>query len=437
MSRLAKSRVKLDIAVNNEEVRRAFDKTYHDIAAKAHIKGFRPGKAPIGVIRMKYGAGIAREVIENLVEDAYRKAMEQYDLHPVGKGEITSEIPQISEESSFSFTMEVDVFPQCPIPEYAGLAVGTERYEVGESDVDAELARIAESRAEIEDKAKGVLEAEDLAVVDYEVFSEGASVENLKREGYSYDLKKPPFYPMFQDVLRGKTTGESFEVPATLPEQFFVSDLAGKDVVFKGQIVKMQKRNIPAINDEFVAGITDVKTVAEFRTRILEDMKGHAKNVESTKVRKKILDMLVDKTECEIPQSMLDAQIASMYEEFRRQISARFDFEEELAKMGKTPESLREEFAGDAEKSVRSQVLMREIAEKEKIEVSEEDINEALDGYARYYGADRETLRAYFEKNDEMSGVVSRVVRRKVLELLEKAANITVEKTLPFAEMKE
>ena len=435
MSRQAKSRAKFDIVVDNEEVRRIFGTTYREIAAKAHIKGFRPGKAPIGLLRMKYGESIARDVTEKLVEEAFQKAIEQHALHPVGQGEITSEIPQLTEESSFSFTMEVDVFPECTLPEYTGLAVGAVRYEVSESDVDAELAHLAESRAVIEDKTEGVLEADDLAVVNYEVFHEGAAVEKLKREGYSYDLKKGANYPNFHDALRGKTIGESFEIPATLPEQFSYTEIAGKDIVFKGQIIGMQKRVSPVIDDEFAAGLPDIKTLAELRERFLADMQEHVKSYESDTIRKKILEILVEKMECDIPQSMLDAQLDGMYEDFKRQISKRFDFEEELEKIGKTPESLRAELEGDAEKAVRSQILIHELAKKENLEAGAEDINALLDEYAHYYGADRETLRAHFEKNDEMHSVVSRIIRRKVLEFLERSANITVEKTLPFAEI--
>jgi trigger factor len=434
VSKLAKSRVKLDIAVGNEKVRQVFDKTYRDIAAKAHVKGFRPGKVPISVIRMKYGASIARDVTENLVEEAYRDAVGQHGLRPVGQGEVISEFSPLNEESALSFTMEVDVYPECPAIEYAGLTVATIRYEVGESDVDAELARIAESRAEIEDKTEGVLEAKDFAVVDYGVFHDGEAVASLEREGYSYDLMADAGYPNFQDALLGKTTGDSFEVSATLPENFFVSDIAGKDVIFKGRIVNMQKRVLPEINDEFVAGISDKKTLVELRAYIMESMREHANAFEEERLHRSILEAIAKKTEFEIPQTMLDAQLGSLYEEAWRRTRIQSSPEEMMAL---APESLREDFREKAERMVRGQVIMNEIVKNEKIEADAESINAALEGQARYYGVDTETVRKFFERNNNMSSLALKAVRNKVFDVLKKNINITVEKTLPFAEIKE
>jgi len=419
-------------------VRQAFQEAYQKIAAKAHIKGFRPGKAPVGIIRMKHGASIAREVTENLIQDAYGKALEEHALHPIGSAELTSELPELGEGDSFSFSMEVDVYPELALPEYMGLPIGAERYEVSEGDVDAELGRVVERHANIEDKAEGALEAGDLAIVNYEVLDGGKVIDVLTREGYSYDLKMGASYPNFQDILRGKTAGESFEIASAIPEKFPIPELINKDVVFKGSIVKMQKRVLPLVDDEFVAGISDAKTVAEFRALLRERMEEYARQYESTKTRQKILDYLVEKTEFELPQTILNEQVESAMEEFKRRLEkSKLDMETELTRLGKTVESVREEFAAEAEREARAQICLSEIRKKENIQAEEVDIAEALDEYAHYYGVDREAMREHFTKSGEMESMVWRIVRRKTLEALEKAAVITVEKTLPFEEIRE
>ena len=153
MHKQPKSSVRLDIAIGNEEVRAAFDKAYREVAAKAHIKGFRPGKAPVGIIRMKFGHAISHEVLEKLVQEAYSQAIKEHALQPVGQGRVTSEIPELGESDSLNLTMEVDVYPEFTVPEYKGIAVSKKSYEVTDADVDAELGRLSERFTRFEDKA--------------------------------------------------------------------------------------------------------------------------------------------------------------------------------------------------------------------------------------------------------------------------------------------
>ncbi|MDR2734573.1 MAG: trigger factor [Spirochaetota bacterium] len=441
ISKLEKSRVRLDIVVENTEVREAFDRTYQKIAKNAHIKGFRPGKAPVGVIRMKYGTSIAQEVLEQLIKEAYDKAVLQHKLQPLGGGSVTSELSGLKEEDTLTFSIEVDVYPECVLPGYMGVPVTVDRYEVSQSDVDAELARITESHTAILDKPEGVLEADDLALVDYEVLLDGAPVQKLTRKGYSYDLKTGASYPDFQNALCGLTTGGSFEIPGRVPEGFPDPDLAGKDVIFKGEIAAMQRRKPPVVNDEFAASISDKKTVAEFRDLLFERMQEHAREFVSAAARQKILGILCAKFEAVLPESLVENQVRSALESFeqrmRRTSGSADSLEDLIERAGGSIEAMCKELRPEAEKSAREYILIREIAKKENIEPDEAEIDEALEGFAHYYGLDRETLRNRFIQSDEMSSLVWRLTFRKTLEFLEKAATIQTGNTLPFAEMKE
>ena len=435
LSKQPKSSVKLEIVVGNDEVKAAFDKTYQEVAAKAHVKGFRPGKAPIGVIRMKFGHAISHDVVEKLVQEGYSHAIEQHKLQPVGKGTVTSEMPELGEGDSLPFTMEVDVYPEVTLPEYKGLAVSRDSYEVKDSDVDAEIAKLAERFTKFEDKT-GALAADDLAVVDYAVLLDGT--EKLARKNFSYDLKTGASFPDFQDGLRGKAVGDSFEFPGKVPENFPDESLAGHDVIFKGTVNKTQKRVLPTLDDEFAAKISDKKTMAEFRAMLLENMNEHARSHESEIVRNKLLEQLVGKLKIEMPAALVEMQVEGMFEDFARTLAqSRVTFEDYLARSGKTVEKMREDFLPGAERAALSYLLIREIAKAEAVKAEEADISEALDSYARYYGHDREQLRQHFEESGEMDSLLWRIVRKKTMELLEKEAKITIERTVPFAEIKE
>ncbi len=438
MHKQPKSSVRLDIAIGNEEVRAAFDKAYREVAAKAHIKGFRPGKAPVGIIRMKFGHAISHEVLEKLVQEAYSQAIKEHALQPVGQGRVTSEIPELGESDSLNLTMEVDVYPEFTVPEYKGIAVSKKSYEVTDADVDAELGRLSERFTRFEDKADGTLESEDLAVVDYQVSLDGTPVEKLSREKYSYDLKTGASFPDFQDGLRGKKTGDSFEIPGKIPEAFPDKEIAGKDVIFKGSITKMQKRVAPVLDDEFAAKISDKKTMAEFRAMLLENMKDHARHHESEEVQNTILEQLVAKTSVELPEALVEMQLEGMFEEFAKTLAqTRMSLDEYLEKTGKTVEKMREDFLPSAEKAAVTYLLVREIAKTENVKAEDADIDEALDSYARYYGHDRDALRKHFIENGEIDSLVWRIVRRKTMDVLEKAATVSIEKTVPFSEIKE
>jgi trigger factor len=416
----------------------AFEKAYSEIAAKAHIKGFRPGKAPVGIIRMKFGQAISHEVVEKLVQEAYGKAIEEHSLQPVGKGTVTSEIPELTEGDSLNLTMEVDVYPEFTLPEYKNIEIGKNSYEVTEADVDAEMARLSDRFTKFEDKTEGVLEAEDLAIVDYEVILDDVSIEKLARTKYSYDLKTGASFPDFQDGLRGKAMGDTFEIPGKIPSGFPDKELADRDVIYRGSVVKMQKRVPPVLDDEFAEKISDKKTIAELRALLLENMRENARHHESEDVQNRLIEMLVEKTEIELPQALVDMQLEGMFEDFARTLAqSRMALEDYLEKTGKTLEQMRDDFLPAAEKAARSYLVIREVAKLEEVKADDKDIDEALDSYARYYGHDREALRKQFIENGEIDSLVWRIVRRKTLEAIEKAASISIEKTLPFSEIKE
>jgi len=202
----------------------------------------------------------------------------------------------------------------------------------------------------------------------------------------------------------------------------------------------MQKRKPPVVTDEFVASISDKKTVEEFHSLLLERMQEHAREYVTSATRQKILKILGEKIEVTLPETLVQNQVNSAlngFEQRMRKSRNTESLEELLAQAGSSLDKMREELRPEAEKSAREYILVREIAKKENIQPDEMEIDEALDGFAQYYGQEREALRAQLIKNDEMDSLIWRLTFRKTLEFLEKEATIQVGNVLPFAEMKE
>jgi trigger factor len=200
----------------------------------------------------------------------------------------------------------------------------------------------------------------------------------------------------------------------------------------------MQKRVIPVIDDDFVAEISDKKTVPEFRASLAEQLKEKAEQHKTESTRQKLIDALVEQTSFELPEALVSQQLDAMVGNFEQQLRRlRVSLNDYLANSGTSIEDIQKGFLPAAEKAARAYVLIREIADKEEIKAEEKDIDESIDELARYYGADRETVREHMLKDDGILTILWRIVRRKVLDRLEQTAHITVEKTLPFAEMKD
>jgi len=430
------SSLKLNISIDAEDVTAAFKSAYSEFSRKIKMKGFRPGKVPVGVIKMKYSTAVSQEVLDKLLNNAFTQAIKDNDLHPVSRGEIDAELPELKEGEAFNFSMTADVYPEFDLPQYTELPVTRNSYEIKDKDIDAEIAHLAERFATIEDIEAGTVASDSLVVLDYDVEFNGEIIEELSRAGVCYDQAQGIWYPIFGKGLRGLAAGESKDFKSSFPKEFGMKEKAGKDMVFKVKVVRIQKRVLPEINDEFVRKISTDTTLEEFKTNIRKNMEQHVRQQQSFKVQTDIMAQLVKVAEIDLPKSMVQSQISREVATLKKKLlSSRSTLEQFLEESGKTEEGLREEFTEPAQNLVKTVLILNAISKNENIKAEEGEIKEEVERLARIYNATFEETRIRLAREGKIESIAFDIRRKKTMEMLESKAKIEQGKTLDYAEL--
>jgi trigger factor len=404
---------KLSIEVAPEAVNRELEKAFADVAKKAKIPGFRPGKAPKAIVERHYGDEVRGEVLHRLLSDSYLQALQEHNLNPV-------EVPQIDNVSSLAkgspltFTATVEVRPNIELGNYDGIDVKEESLTVSDDEVNQTVERLREMYAQLEVVEGRPLENSDTAIIDFEGFREGKPIEGAKSAGYALSLGSGSLIPGFEEQLTGMNRGETREIKVTFPADYSNKDLAGKDAQFTVTLKEIKKKVLPELNDEFAKDIGNNATLAELKEGIKKDIEARKRDEQASAQREGILSKLVDAHSFDVPPGMVERELQSMAKSHATRMARRgldvntFDYAK-----------FRDENKSLAEKRVKGTLLLDAIAEKEKIEVAEQEVNSAIAGMARSAGQTAESVRKYYDSTEGgLDNLRASLTREKALALL-------------------
>ncbi|MDH4161202.1 MAG: trigger factor [Nitrospirota bacterium] len=385
---------KLHIQVLPDAIARETEKAVADIAKKAKIPGFRPGKAPKAVVERHYQMEIHSDVMNRLISESYLQAVQENNLHPVEMPNITN-ISPLEKDSPLNFTAMVEVRPQIDLKPYEGIEVKETPVTVTDEDVTATIDRLREMYANLE-----VVEGQDLgkdhtAIIDFEGFHEGKPIEGAKAQDHMLALGTGSLIPGFEEQLVGMKKAEQREISVTFPGDYHDKNIAGKAAKFNVTLKEVKKKVLPELNDEFAKDIGEHKNVDELKTRIREDLEIRKKNERASGQREELMAKLVDAYTFDVPGGMVEREMMSM----ARSQAMR------LARQGmdlKTFDikAFREKNHDLAVKRVKGSLLLDLIAEKEKIQVSENEVNAALAAAAQSTGQKIEAVKKYYEEQE-------------------------------------
>ncbi len=404
---------KLLIEVQPDAVTKEMDKAIADVAKKAKIPGFRPGKAPKNIVERHYGDEVRSEVVHRLVTESYLRALQEHNLNPVDMPQIENVSP-LTKGSSLTFTATVEVRPHIELGSYDGIEVKEENVTVSEEEVNETLDRLRDMYAQLEVVEGRALEKADTAIIDFEGFREGKSIEGAKAADYMLSLGSNSLIPGFEEQLVGMNRGETREIKVIFPEDYNNKDLAGKDAAFTVTLKEIKKKVLPELNDEFAKDIGNNATVAELKEGIKKDIEARKKNDQTSAQRETLLSKLVDSHTFDVPPGMVERELQSLARSQATRLARRgvdvnsFDYAK-----------FRDENRALAEKRVRGILLLDVIAEKEKLEVTDQEVDSALAVMARSAGQTVDTVRKYYESLDGgLDNLRASLVREKALGLL-------------------
>ncbi len=389
-----KSVYTLEFSVDKETFAKAVSNAYRKQVGKITVPGFRKGKAPRSVIEKMYGKGFFYEdAINEVLPDAFDAALKESALDMVGQPEF--DIVSV-DDNGVVLTAKVAVKPDAKIEGYCGIEAEKTVAEVTDEEVENEINTIRERNAreiEITDATKS--EMGDVCTIDYEGFVDGVAFEGGKGEDYPLKLGSGNFIPGFEEQVAGHAIDEAFDVNVTFPEEYHAKELAGKAAVFKTVIHKIKHIELPVLDDDFAKDVSEFDTMDEYRADVKAKIAKRHEDEADRKFEDAILDALIEKLEADIPEQMYVAETENFVRDYDNRLRMQgLDLKTYFQYTGLTLESLREQFRPQAEKQVKLRLALEKIAELEKIEATEEDVNEEIARIAEAYKMEVDQVRA-------------------------------------------
>lgn len=403
VEKMEKSQVKLTVEVAADKVAKAIDKAYDAMKKDFNIQGFRKGRVPRAMIEKMYGVEVFfNKAADFLIDETLFEAIEENKIEIAARIRPNElEVTEMSKDG-MKYVAIITVKPEVTLGEYKNLEVEVEKVEVTDEEVDAAVAAEAQKNAReitVEDRA---VEPQDKVTIDFEGFIDGEAFEGGKGTDYDLVIGSKSFIDNFEDQLIGKKIGEEVEVNVTFPAEYHAAELAGKPAMFKVAIKGIKVSELPEINDEFAADISEFETLAEYKedikAKLLKDKEVNSKNISE----QQSIENAVANATVEVPEAMVEEQVDRNVKQFASRMQAQgLQLEQYLQFTGQTMDAFKENFAKDAEHQIKSRLVLEKIAEVEAIEVTEEDIDAELKAIAAQYQMPYEELKKSFANYEQ------------------------------------
>ena len=402
VEKLEHNMAKLTIEVSAEDVEKALQAAYLKERSRISLPGFRKGKVPRQMIEKMYGPEVFYdEAANHMISEAYGKAYEECGLEIVSRPKV--EITQLEKGKPFIFTAEVAVKPEVTLGEYKGLKVDKVSTEVTRKEVDEEIDRERERNARTIEVTDRAVQDGDQVILDFEGFTDGVAFEGGKGENYPLTIGSGAFIPGFEEQLIGAEIGKEVEINVTFPEDYQAEELAGKAAVFKCTVHEIKAKELPELDDEFVSDVSEEsETVDAYKAEVEARIKERREREGRQKKEDQAVEQAVANAQMDIPEPMIDLQTKQMADDFARRIMQQgMSLEQYFQFTGLSEEKMMEEFRPQAEKRIRTRLVLEAVVAAENIEVSDERLDEELKKMADSYQMEVDRLKEFMGDNEK------------------------------------
>lgn len=400
VEKLEKNMAKLTVEVSAEDFKAAIKKAFNKNKNRFSIPGFRKGKAPQAMIEKMYGEGVFYEdAADEAINASYAEAMKESGLDIVSRPEVT--IEKIGKDEPFVYSALVAVKPEVTLGQYKGVEVEKADASVSAEDVEAELKKVQEQNARLLTVEDRGVEDGDQTVIDFEGFVDGKGFEGGKAEDYPLTIGSHSFIDTFEEQLIGKKIGEECEVNVIFPTEYHAADLAGKPATFKVTVKEIKVKELPELNDEFASEVSEFDTLDEYKKDV-EKKLAEKKEIEAnSKNEDAVVAKVVENASMEIPDKMIDAQAENMVQDMARRMQSQgLSLDMYLKYTGMTVEQMKEQARPDAEKRIRTRLVLEAVAQAENIQISDEKVDEEVAKMAEAYKMEVDKLKSYMSESD-------------------------------------
>lgn len=393
---------KLTITVSAEEVEKALQAAYLKQRSKISLPGFRKGKVPRQMIEKMYGPEVFYdEAANHMISEAYGKAYDECEIEIASQP--TIDVVQLEKGKDFIFTAEVAVKPEVKLGEYKGLKVDKVSTRVMQKEVDEEIEKERERNARTVEVTDRAVQDKDIVTLDFEGFVDGVAFEGGKGENYPLTIGSGAFIPGFEEQLIGAEIDKETEVKVTFPEEYQAKELAGKEAVFKCTVHEIKAKELPELDDEFASEVSEeAETLEDYKAEVKAKIKERKENEGKEKKENQAVEQAVANAEIDLPAPMVDLQAKQMADDFARRIMQQgMSVEQYFQFTGLNEEKMMEELKPQAEKRIRTRLVLEAIVAAENIEVSDERLDEELQKMADSYQMEVEKLKEFMGENEK------------------------------------
>lgn len=415
-NKIETNRWELEIEIEPDVFSKEVDKVYNRQKSRITVPGFRKGKAPRAFIEKFYGEAIFYEdAINALYPEAIEEAAKEAGIELVDD-KMDFETVKMGKEDGFVFKVKVTVMPEVSVENYKGIEIAkVETEKVTDKDVEAEVEKARNKAARLVNCEDGKAEMGDVTNINFEGSVDGEKFDGGTADDVNLELGSGQFIPGFEDQIAGHKVGDEFEVKVTFPEDYHVPTLAGKEAVFKTKLNKIQKKELPEVNDEFVKDISEFDTLDEYKKDLREKLEHSKKHAAEDKAENEMIEKFIGLVKADIPEALVKNKIRGLKRDFEYRLQPQgITLKDYIKYTGITEEKLEEQFRPQAEKHVKLELGLRKVAELEKVEITDEEIEEEYKKIADGYKLKPEQVKNFVRKED----ITADIKKRKVLEII-------------------
>lgn len=413
----------LAIEIGAEEIEKNLAKTYKRLQKKAKIKGFRPGKTPLNIVKRLYRGQARMEVMEELVQASYSAALQEHEINPIAAPEIEN-VSFPEDETSLTFTAKVEVLPEITLGTYDDIELEKRPVKVEESEIEAELEKLQQSMAQFKTIDERPTREGDTITIDFVGRLNGEEFEGGSAENFSIEIGSGRFIPDLERQLAGLELEKSYDLDTTFPEDYHKEELAGQKTVFTVTVKSIREKNVPELNDDLAVQISggEMETVAALREKMTEYLTSSKEDMVRSQYTSEILAALRERADFELPESMLKE------EQERALAAARSRFTSQGIAPEKAEElisSHRDQIESEAADTVKNTLILEKLAELEKIESTPDEVGERFQKFIQSSGSNPQDIFEQFKgRESDLTGMLQRevIMDKTISHLLEKVS---------------
>lgn len=407
----------LKVEVAAEEIQNEFDHFYREVAPKAKIPGFRPGKAPRNVLELHYKEEARKHAVEHLITESYRQAIKEKEINPLGYPDIKD---VKFDDTKLSYEAFIETRPKVKLSKVSGLSAKKEKVELKAEELDSTLKRIQESLAQYKAVEDRTAQLGDYVIADYTCSVEGKEIE--KRDDDWFEIQKEDYLKGFSEQLVGVKAGDEKQITVTFPEDFARKPMAGKPAVFQVKVKEIKSKQLPELNDEMAKSAGDFQTLADLKAQIEKDLKTSKERDLETKYERALLDEFLKHNKVELPEGLVKRRTERLMESATNEFKQRGGTEDKLKEI---QDKMREDFEKEARRQVHLAFLLDEIAAKENIQVTDEDLKARYERVAAEVRQPVETVEGYYKEHEEhLESLREQIRSEKAIDFIKQNAKL-------------